>query len=161
MTSAAPGASRARIVAARAVLAIFTLIALWLAVAPAITGSQVVLATAGGSPGWLLGLFRPFGAESLTGDGAGWIYYRALIAAVALWAALVWLAPQLSRRAIWSAVIGLHAISCSHHRCCHKTSSATSPTRAWAWSTTSTPTPTGRSTFRRIRFFRMPARRTP
>lgn len=110
MTSAAPGASRTRIVAARAVLAIFTLIALWLAVAPAIAGSQVVLATAGGSPGWLLGLFRPFGAESLTGDGAGWIYYRALIAAVALWAALVWLAPQLSRRAIWSAVIGLHAV---------------------------------------------------
>lgn len=109
MSSAASGASRARTFAARVALAVFALVSLWLAVAPAVAGSKIVLATAGGSPGWLLGPFRALGDGTLAGDGAGWEYYRVLMFSIALWAIVVWLAPQLSRRTIWTAVIGLHA----------------------------------------------------
>lgn len=110
MNSAPSGAPGARTLAARAALAGLIAASLWLAAAPAIAGSKIVLATAGGSPEWLLGPLRSFGLDAMASGAAGWSYYRALIAAVGLWAVLVWLAPQLSRRTIWSAVIGLHAI---------------------------------------------------
>ncbi|MBI5310010.1 MAG: DUF2029 domain-containing protein [Actinobacteria bacterium] len=110
MSPAAPGVPRARVFVARAALAAFAMASLWLAAAPATRGSRVVLATAGGSPDWLLGPLRSAGSSALAGDGAGWAYYRVLIAATVLWGLLIWLAPQLSRRAIWSTVIGLHAV---------------------------------------------------
>lgn len=110
MSSAATGAPRGRTIAARAALAVFILLSLWLAAAPAAVGSRVVLATAGGSPDWLLGPLRFLGDDLLAGENAGWSYYRVLLAASALYALLIWLAPQLSRRAIWSTVIGLHVV---------------------------------------------------
>lgn len=96
--------------AARLALATLALISLWLAVAPAVAGSRVVLATAGGSPGWLLGAWRFAGARMLAGEHAGWTYYSVLLAAMAAYALVVTLAPQLSKRVLWGTVIGLHAV---------------------------------------------------
>jgi hypothetical protein len=42
-----------------------------LAALPAAPGSKLVLATAGGSPDWLLGPLRPFGASGASGSSAG------------------------------------------------------------------------------------------
>lgn len=72
----------------------------WLAIAPAAVGSQLVLATAGGSPDWLLGIFRPLAVGS-----GGTTYYLVLMLAAALWALVVWLSPQLGTRTmLWSSV---------------------------------------------------------
>lgn len=95
---------------ARVLLAAFVLLSLWLAAAPAVVGSKIVLATAGGSPDWLLGPLRILGSESLAGSNAGWTYYSALMLAMALFAALVWKATEFSLRAIWATVIGLHVV---------------------------------------------------
>lgn len=94
----------------RVLLAAFVLLSLWLAAAPAVVGSKIVLATAGGSPDWLLGPLRFLGAESLAGTNAGWTYYAALMLAMALFAALVWKATEFSMRTIWATVIGLHVV---------------------------------------------------
>ncbi|MBI4897875.1 MAG: DUF2029 domain-containing protein [Actinobacteria bacterium] len=96
--------------AARAVLASFVAVSIWLAVAPAVAGSRIVLATAGSSPDWLLGVWRFAGIDALALPGAGWTYYRVLIAASILFAVLVMLAPRIDRRALWATVIGLFAI---------------------------------------------------
>jgi alpha-1,6-mannosyltransferase len=96
--------------AARAVLASFVAASLWLAVAPAVTGSRIVLATAGGSPDWLLGAWRFAGIDTLALPGAGWVYYDVLIVASVLFAALVALAPRFDRRTLWVTVIGLFAV---------------------------------------------------
>ncbi|MFY9488114.1 MAG: polyprenol phosphomannose-dependent alpha 1,6 mannosyltransferase MptB [Solirubrobacterales bacterium] len=95
---------------ARVALGIFALIGVWLAVAPAVVGSKIVLATAGGSPDWLLGVWRFAGADVLAGENAGWTYYSVLMCGMAVYALLVALAPQLSMRALWTAVIGLHVV---------------------------------------------------
>ena len=92
---------------ARAALGALILVFLWLAVAPAVVGSKVVLATAGGSPDWLLGVFRVFGAQSLAGANAGWSYYLPLLLAAVLWAIVVWLAPQLRASWLLWSVFGL------------------------------------------------------
>lgn len=94
----------------RALLAGFVVVSLWLAAAPAIANSKIVLATAGGSPDWLLGPLRFLGAEALAGEDAGWIYYAGLMLAMLLFAGLVWKATELSMRAIWITVIGLHVV---------------------------------------------------
>ena len=61
-----PGAAARAGIAARTVAGgLIILLSLWLAAAPAVVGSKVVLATAGGSPDWLLGVFAIFGADSL------------------------------------------------------------------------------------------------
>lgn len=76
----------------------------WLAIAPAVAGSKLVLATAGGSPDWLIGIFRPLGIATLAGGSAGTIYYLMLMLAAVLWALVVWLAPQLTSKLIlWSS----------------------------------------------------------
>jgi hypothetical protein len=93
---------------ARTTLAIFCAISLWLAAAPAVKGSKIVLATAGGSPDWLLGLFRFAGDGTLAGADAGWTYYSVLMAAMVLFALLVWLSPALSTRTLWTTIVGLH-----------------------------------------------------
>lgn len=95
--------------AARLSLCALALVSLWLAVAPAVAGSRIVLATAGGSPDWLLGVWRFAGAGTLAGLHAGTVYYTVLLAAMALYALVVALAPSLSKRTLWAAVIGLHA----------------------------------------------------
>ncbi len=93
-----------------AALAALIVVFLWLAVAPAVVGSKVVLATAGGSPDWLLGVFRVFGAESLAGSNAGWTYYLPLMLSALLWAVVVWQAPKIRGSwLLWSS-FGLIAV---------------------------------------------------
>ncbi len=96
--------------AARAVLASFIAVSIWLAMAPAVANSRIVLATAGGSPDWLLGIWRFAGFDALDLPDAGWTYYGVLIAASVLFAALVVLAPRFDRRTVWATVIGLFAV---------------------------------------------------
>lgn len=103
-----PGEERSRW--ADGLLGLLILVFLWLAVAPAVAGSKVVLATAGGSPDWLIGFFRPLGAESLAGTHAGWTYYLPLMLSAALWAAVVWLAPRLRVTWLLWSVVGLHLV---------------------------------------------------
>lgn len=103
-------ASKARLLIARAALASFVALSLWLAVAPAVASSRIVLATTGGSPDWLLGLWRFGGADVLASPDAGWTYYRVLIAASVLFALIVALAPRITTRTLWLTVIGLHAV---------------------------------------------------
>lgn len=79
-------------------LGALVLMLIWLAAAPAVGGSKIVLATAGGSPDWLLGIFRPFGLGALAGDSAGWTYYLPLMLSALLWGVVVWLAPNLRTR---------------------------------------------------------------
>lgn len=88
----------------------FVGVSLWLAAAPAVAGSRIVLATVGGSPDWLLGVFRFAGADSLAGGNAGWTFYLPLMAAMVLYAVIVWRAEDFSLRVIWGVVIGLHAV---------------------------------------------------
>lgn len=99
-----------RIWAARTALAALSIISVWLAVAPAVAGSKVVLATAGGSPDWLLGVFRFAGAGVLAGADAGWAYYLPLMAAAALWAVVVWLAPLIGSRWLFGVTMALIGI---------------------------------------------------
>jgi alpha-1,6-mannosyltransferase len=81
-----------------------------LAALPAATGSRLVLATAGGSPGWLLGPLRPFGLSGSSGSAAGPVFYAGLWVALALYAVVLLRAADISRRtAIW-AVAGLHVL---------------------------------------------------
>lgn len=94
---------------ARTALGGLSVLFIWLAVAPAVAGSDIVLATAGGSPDWLLGVLRFGGAEFLA-EGGGWIYYLVLLAASALFALVVWQAELISLRVLWGAVIGLHVL---------------------------------------------------
>jgi alpha-1,6-mannosyltransferase len=95
---------------AQAALAALIVVFLWLAVAPAVVGSKIVLATAGGSPDWLIGVFRGIGADSLAGAHAGWTYYLPMMLSAVLWAVVVWLAPKLRASWLLWSVVGLHAV---------------------------------------------------
>lgn len=106
MTDAAD-ATRSRV--ADVLLALLVLVFVWLAVAPAVAGSQVVLATAGGSPDWLIGVFKPLGAGFLAG-GHAWAYYLPLMLSALLWGLVVWRAPQLSAKWLLWTVVGLHVV---------------------------------------------------
>ncbi len=91
-------------------LAALVAVLAWLAVAPAVEGSRIVLASVGGSPDWLIGIFKPLGAASLAGENAGWTYYLPLMLSALLWAGVVWLAPRLGTPVlIWSS-FGLIAL---------------------------------------------------
>lgn len=99
---------------ARVALGALTVLLVWLAVAPAVGGSRIVLATAGGSPDWLLGIFRGIGTGALAGEHAGTIYYLVLLAAAALWALVVQLAPRISPgQLLWCslALIGIFMLA--------------------------------------------------
>lgn len=104
--SSAPASPLARF-GPPALLAAFVLVMLWLAAAPAVAESKIVLATAGGSPDWLLGSLRFLGASVLAGANAGWTYYAALMAAMVLFAAIVWRSEDYSMRALWITFGGL------------------------------------------------------
>jgi alpha-1,6-mannosyltransferase len=81
-----------------------------LAVLPAAAGSNVVLATAGGSPDWLLGPFRFAGAGGADGPLAGPLFYAGLWLALVLYAALLVRAGDVSPRAAIAAIGGLHLL---------------------------------------------------
>jgi alpha-1,6-mannosyltransferase len=91
-------------------LGLLAVVYLLIAALPAAPGSRVVPATAGGSPGWLLGPLRPFGLDAADGDAAGPLLYAGLWVALVLYALVVWRAGELSRRTVAYAVVGLHVL---------------------------------------------------
>lgn len=96
--------------AASAALPALVLLYAALAVLPAAEGSNLVLATAGGSPDWLLGPFRAAGADRADGSLAGPLFYAALWLALALWAAVAAGARALSARVVIAAVVAAHLL---------------------------------------------------
>jgi hypothetical protein len=103
----ATGSSRR---AALAALVALGLIYLALAALPAADGSNLVLATAGGSPDWLLGPLRPAGADWTDGPLGGPLFYAGLWAALALWAFVVAGAGALAPRVAVAAVVLAHLL---------------------------------------------------
>jgi alpha-1,6-mannosyltransferase len=104
---------RARPVSARlGVLALGALCAVYvpLAALPAAPGSDLVLATVGGSPGWLLGPLRFAGLDGADGPLAGPLFYAGLWVALLLYIAVLVRAGDVSRRAAVGAIAGLHAL---------------------------------------------------
>ena len=93
-------------------IALFALCVLYLglAVLPAADGSNLVLATAGGSPDWLLGPFRVAGGDWADGPLGGPLFYAGLWLALTLWAVTVRGAGKLSRRTVIGAVVATHAV---------------------------------------------------
>lgn len=81
-----------------------------LAVVPAADGSNVVLATAGGSPDWLLGPFRVVGADWMDGPLGGPLFYAGLWLSLVLWAVVVGRAGRLNRRTALAAVGVAHLV---------------------------------------------------
>jgi hypothetical protein len=81
-----------------------------LAVLPAADGSNLVLATAGGSPDWLLGPLRLLGGDWTDGPLGGPLFYLGLWLALGLWAYVVWGAGALSARVAIGVIVGLHAL---------------------------------------------------
>lgn len=105
MTSPARSSARSRL--GLVALGLLALLLIWLAAAPATSGSKIILASVGGSPDWLLGALRPLGFDSLAGGEAGWTYYLPLMLAAALWAWVVYLAPAIGERTLLIASFGL------------------------------------------------------
>jgi alpha-1,6-mannosyltransferase len=69
-----------------------------------------VAATAGGSPGWLLGPFEPLGLSGASGSSAGPLLYAGMWVALVLYALVLMRAGDISRRtAIWT-IAGLHLL---------------------------------------------------
>lgn len=69
-----------------------------------------MLATAGGSPGWLLGPLRFAGQPFADGSLSGPLFYAGLWAALLLYGAVLLRAGDLSRRTAFGAIAGLHAL---------------------------------------------------
>ena len=95
--------------AAAALFALCT-VYLGLAALPAADGSNLVLATVGGSPDWLLGPFRLVGADWTDGPLGGPLFYAGLWLALGLWAVIVVRAGGLSRRTVIAAVLAAHLL---------------------------------------------------
>jgi hypothetical protein len=96
--------------AALAALAFLGLVYVALAAIPAADGSNLVLATAGGSPDWLLGPFRAAGGDWTDGALGGPLFYAGLWLALALWAVVVVRSGTLQRRAVLVAIVLAHAL---------------------------------------------------
>lgn len=67
-------------------------------------------ATAGGSPGWLIGPLRPFGIGAAHGSDAGPAFYVGLWLALFLYAVVVARARDLSSRSAVTAIVGLNVL---------------------------------------------------
>jgi alpha-1,6-mannosyltransferase len=108
-----PSASSARRALTRpGVLALAALCGVYalLAALPAAPGSRLVLATAGGSPGWLLGPLRFAGVSGADGRLAGPLFYAGLWVALLLYVAVLLRARDLpARTALWT-IAGLHLL---------------------------------------------------
>lgn len=81
-----------------------------LAILPAADGSNLVLATAGGSPDWLLGPLRLLGGDWTDGGLGGPLFYAGLWLALGLWAYVVAHCGALSARAALTTVAVLHLL---------------------------------------------------
>jgi Glycosyltransferase family 87 len=99
-----------RSAAALAALGLLALVYVALAVLYAADGSRVVLATAGGSPGWLLGPFRGLGAGFADGSAAGPLFYGGLWLALIAYTAVLVLARSIGIRLALGAIVGAHLL---------------------------------------------------
>jgi len=81
-----------------------------LAALPAAPGSRLVLATAGGSPGWLLGPLRFAGIGAARGTLAGPLFYGGLWLALSLYLVTLARLRDLPERAVLWAIAGLHLL---------------------------------------------------
>jgi alpha-1,6-mannosyltransferase len=117
-TAAAPAArgkspsapARSRRVCALAALFALLVVYLALAVPFAAEGSRVVLATRGGSPGWLLGPFHWLGASFADSRAAGPLFYLGLWLATAAYVAVLLMARSIGTRLAVGAVAVAHAL---------------------------------------------------
>jgi alpha-1,6-mannosyltransferase len=81
-----------------------------MAALPAAPGSNLVLATSGGSPGWLLGPLRFAGVSGADGPLAGPLFYAALWVALVLYVVVVCDARSVGVRPALGAVVALHLL---------------------------------------------------
>jgi hypothetical protein len=81
-----------------------------MAALPAAVGSKLVLATVGGSPGWLLGPLRFAGISAASGRLAGPLFYAALWVALLLYVVVVRGSAGLNLRVALGVVAGLHVL---------------------------------------------------
>jgi glycosyl transferase family 87 len=112
--AAAPAAQAAPASTQRApallALGVLVLVYVALAVLFAASGSRIVLATAGGSPGWLLGPFRGLGAAFGDSRAAGPLFYLGLWIATAAYAAVLLFARSIGARLAIGTIAGLHLL---------------------------------------------------
>jgi Glycosyltransferase family 87 len=112
--SPAAPAARASSPSARAAglaaLGLLAVVYVALAVLWAADGSRVVLATAGGSPGWLIGPFRGLGAGFADGDAAGPLFYLGLWLSLLAYAVVLGLAHSIGTRLALGTIAGAHLI---------------------------------------------------
>jgi hypothetical protein len=101
---------RARRAGALAALGVLVLVHLALAVLFAAGGSRVVLATAGGSPDWLLGPFRDLGAGFADSRAAGPVFYLGLWVATAAYVAVLLMARSIGARLAIGTIAALHLL---------------------------------------------------
>ncbi|HWH45547.1 MAG TPA: glycosyltransferase 87 family protein [Thermoleophilaceae bacterium] len=73
-------------------------------------GSDVVLATAGGSPDWLLGPLRFAGQGFADGPASGPLFYAGLWLALLLWGAVLLRAGEIRPGVAAGAIAGLHVL---------------------------------------------------
>jgi hypothetical protein len=117
-TAAAPAADRApaepaatsRRAAALGALGVLALVYLALALLFAAPRSRVVLATAGGSPDWLLGPFRPLGAGFADGKSSGPLFYAGLWVAMLAYVAVLATARAIGTRLAIGAIAAFHVL---------------------------------------------------
>jgi alpha-1,6-mannosyltransferase len=81
-----------------------------MAALPAAPGSNLVLATSGGSPGWLLGPLRFAGAGAADGPLAGPLFYAALWVALVLYVVVLAGARSVGIRVALGAVVAMHLL---------------------------------------------------
>jgi hypothetical protein len=81
-----------------------------MAALPASPGSNLVLATSGGSPGWLLGPLRFLGASGADGPLAGPLFYAGLWLALLLYVVVLRAARSLGVRLALGAVAAMHVL---------------------------------------------------
>src|SRR5436190_9074406 len=108
-TQAGPAAAsglRTRSLPGRAALAALCVTYALLAALPAASGSSLVGARAGGSPDWLLGPLRIFGASGISGP----LFYAGLWVALLLYVLVLVRVGDIPRRAAIWTVVGLHVL---------------------------------------------------
>jgi Glycosyltransferase family 87 len=96
--------------AALAALGLLALVYVALAVLFAADGSRVVLATAGGSPEWLLGPFRALAAGFADGSAAGPLFYLGLWLSLLAYVAVLVLARSIGPRLALGAIGAAHLL---------------------------------------------------
>ena len=106
---AAASSARTRI-AARLALGALVLVYVALAALFAAPGSNVVLATAGGSPAWLLGPLRALGWSGADGAAAGPVFYLGLWLALFLYVLVLAGSRAIGPRLAVASIVVLHAV---------------------------------------------------